>query len=149
MPQLLHVVVAATLACVPVFASGYCFSLYDAQNQLVRQTSEPLVNMSRPIAQQVEVLFPGHFLIVGSNSDCPEVGRSRAAAPYDGTQREPTEIPIFQAAQRRELASGTSGTPGAQSQAGQGIGGVGGRPGASPTKPSAPSSTSNSGSYKR
>jgi hypothetical protein len=111
-------VVAGVSVSLPALASGYCFSLFDAKNKLVRQTSEPLVDMSRPIAPQVDALFPGHFLIVAPGSNCTEIDESGRGqiTPYDGAQREPSDSPILLSAQREELrvrnsASSSLGEP--------------------------------------
>ena len=125
MLKALLLAVAGLSVSLPVFASGYCFSLFDAKNRLVRQTFEPLVDMSRPIAPQVDTLFPGHYLVVVSGSNCTEIDElsSGQVAPYDGAQRDPSDSPILLSARRQELkvknsASSSLGEPTSAGQAG-------------------------------
>ena len=151
MPQSLHVLLAASLAIPSAHSLASCFSLYDAKNQLVRQTSEPLVDLSRPIGQQVEARFPGHFLVVQPTSDCPEIGRqgSRTVAPYDGADRDPNDVPLFEAAKRVTPSGGTSGSP--TSQSGQLGGATGSRSRSTASSPTTSATTGSStpAGYKR
>jgi len=125
MLKALLLAIAGVSTGLPACASGYCYSLFDAKNKLVRQTLEPLVDMSQPIASQVATLFPGHFLVVTPGaSNCTEVveqGRGQVQ-PYDGAQRNPSESPIFQSARYRELKArnGAGGGLSEPTTAGQG-----------------------------
>jgi hypothetical protein len=144
--------IAGVTTGLPAFASGYCFSLFDAKNKLVRQTVEPLVDMSQPITQQVATLFPGHFLVLTPASNCPEVDELTRAqdASSTGARRDPTESPIFRYAQQQELKAKITASKGLSepTAAGQGGSGMSG-----PRTYSAPvsssSSSSRSSSYGR
>lgn len=52
-------------------APGYCYTVVDAHNQIVVQGPDAPVDLSRPVAPQVERQYPGGHLIVTQDvSDC-------------------------------------------------------------------------------
>jgi hypothetical protein len=54
-------------------AAAQCYTLYSPSNKVVYQSTEPLVDLSRPVSAQVEALHPGHHLVISDGNHCPEV----------------------------------------------------------------------------
>ncbi len=91
---------SAALAVLTLFtplASAACYQLFDQKNKLVLQSSSAPVDTSKSLRDEVDRLFPGHFLIVGADGPCPEVdelSRSQNAVklPAESLNRGPIQI---------------------------------------------------------
>ena len=94
-------------------ASGQCYSLFDLKNRLVYQSTEPLVDLSEPISDQIALTYPGHHLVIAPLSHCPEIDERAstlaAAKPMDGTRRSTYDSPLFRLADETVSADSSSG----------------------------------------
>lgn len=73
---------ASICAAVPAHAVE-CFSIYDARNALVYQTSTSPIDLSRSIGDQMARRFPSSYLVIADASPCVAVGRA-AMDPTSG-----------------------------------------------------------------
>lgn len=71
---------AALVLAIPTQARADCFSLYDAKNKLVYRSPMAPVDTSRPLSEETQRLYPGHFLIVEQGEQCVQEGALPASA---------------------------------------------------------------------
>lgn len=64
----------------PAFAIE-CFSIYDAKNVLVYQSSTTPIDLSRSISDQMARRFPARYLVISDLGSCPETGVATAGTP--------------------------------------------------------------------
>ncbi len=57
-----------------------CFSIYDARNTLVYQTSTAPIDLSRPIEDQMARRFPARYLVISDATPCGQGDASAATA---------------------------------------------------------------------
>lgn len=69
------------LAAGPALA---CYTVYDSNNRVLFRSSEPPVDMSRPLHETVPQRFPGGQLVFDTQTRCEEVSIGRWA-PVSGT----------------------------------------------------------------
>ncbi len=86
-----------TLACLafPTLASATCYQLFDKKNRLVLQSSTAPVDTSRSLRDEVDRLYPGHFLIMSAQAPCVEIdelSRQVTALPTTPLDRGPIRI---------------------------------------------------------
>ena len=81
-PALHHALLLATLcaATSPAFAIE-CFSMFDAKNALVYQSSSTPIDLSHSISEQMTRRFPARHLIISDLGSCPETGVAAAGTP--------------------------------------------------------------------
>ena len=74
-PALHHALLLATLcaATSPAFAIE-CFSMFDAKNALVYQSSSTPIDLSHSISEQMTRRFPARHLVISDLGSCPETG---------------------------------------------------------------------------
>jgi hypothetical protein len=64
----------ATLLALPGIAAANCYSMYDAQNRLVFQSTVAPIDLSTRISDTMRSRFPGVYLImIPDDSDCREL----------------------------------------------------------------------------
>ena len=68
----------------PAFAVE-CFSMYDAKNALVYQSTSVPIDLSRSVSEQMARRFPGRHLVISDSGACPEAGVASAATPTQAT----------------------------------------------------------------
>lgn len=74
----------ATLLCLLGLATTQayaCYTVYGRGNQVLYSSSEPPVDMSRPLHETVPALFPGGHLVFGSETDCLSVAARAFSQP--------------------------------------------------------------------
>lgn len=77
MPRIAFVLrVASTLslAAASPASAVECFSMYDAKNALVYQSSTSPINLGRPISEQMTRRFPARHLVISDIGACPVTG---------------------------------------------------------------------------
>ncbi len=67
---------SATLVfLLPASSFGYCFSVYTPRNELIYQSTETPVDLSRPISVELRARYPNHHLVfIPDQSRCASVG---------------------------------------------------------------------------
>ncbi len=67
---------SATLVfLLPASSFGYCFSVYTPRNELIYQSTETPVDLSRPISVELRARYPNHHLVFRPDqSRCASVG---------------------------------------------------------------------------
>lgn len=92
-------------------ASAACFTVFDAADRVVYQSTTPPVDISLPISQALAAVYPRrHHLVMADDSYCPGIGESAAlvAAPSSGARAVAGGSPAlaladgFQGRHRRE-----------------------------------------------
>lgn len=93
-------------------AHAQCYSLFDGNNKLVYQSTEPLVDLSKPISDQIALAYPGHHLVIAPLSLCPEIDERAstlaAAKRIDGTRGSIYDSPRFRLADETGYADSSS-----------------------------------------
>lgn len=85
------------LAALPTAAAANCYSVYDAQNRLVFQSTVTPIDLSGRISQTMRQSFPGTFLIMlPDDADCREMRTgavvTRFTPSVPSAARPPNEI---------------------------------------------------------
>jgi hypothetical protein len=83
MPRIAFVpAVALTLSLTasPAFAIE-CFSMYDAKNTLVYQSSTTPIDLSRSISGPMTRRFPGRYLVISDLGSCPATASVESNTP--------------------------------------------------------------------
>jgi|GEM_PF-6211900 len=100
-----------------------CFSMFDASNTLVYQSTTTPINLSGSISVQMARLFPSRYLVISDVGTCVEAGAgsagtvATAASTADGgalfgadaTSRAPVAVARDDAPQVRRTNRATSG----------------------------------------
>lgn len=85
------------VAFAPFAVHAHCFTLYDAKNTVVYQSSQSPLDLSRSISEQLTARFPNTFFVMSAEGDCVEINNTnsttRAALP--GIQRIPYATPLL------------------------------------------------------
>jgi hypothetical protein len=87
----------AALAALPTASAANCYSVYDAQNRLVFQSTVTPIDLSGRISETMRQTFPGTFLIMlPDDADCREVRSgavvTRFTPSVPSAARPPNEI---------------------------------------------------------
>ena len=101
---------------VPSLASAACYQLFDQKDKLVLQSSTAPVDTSKPLSEEVNRMFPGHYLIVGGAGPCPEVDelhreQNIVRLPAESLNRGPIQIASESSPTVTRTLSGSASRP--------------------------------------
>lgn len=65
---------AAMVVATPARAAE-CFSMFDARNVLVSQSTDAPIDLSHSISNEMAAHFPARYLVIADTGGCPEVDR--------------------------------------------------------------------------
>ena len=60
------------IALGPSTASAACYSMYDARNALVYQSSTSPIDLSRTVSEQMSARFPSRALVISTTTSCAD-----------------------------------------------------------------------------
>lgn len=77
-------------------AGGHCFTIYDANNSITRQSPNSPIDLSNTITSQMNVRYPGQYLVWQTNADgCQELdGLAQKVAKSKNSEPIPFNIGI-------------------------------------------------------
>ena len=79
-PCLAVSILVATTFAAPAHAAR-CFSMYDAKNRLVMQSSNTPIDLSRSVEDQMRARFPSRYLVISDNGPCPDLADVAITTP--------------------------------------------------------------------
>src|SRR5690349_15646353 len=77
------------LASLPAFA---CYTVYDSSNRVVYQSTQPPVDMSRPLHETLPARFPGGSMVFDDSRECSVIN---SVALGNGGQSVRTSSPLL------------------------------------------------------
>ena len=105
---------AVALALPGVAGAANCYSIYDAKNQLVLQSTVPPVDLSGSISQAMRTSHPGGFLIiVPDDGDCREYRTGPTVSPrFENGKAPESREQVLEAPLLRGAATAATGDSG-------------------------------------
>jgi hypothetical protein len=112
MKMLRQVVLMVSLIGATSSSLAYCYSIFDSKNNLVHQSVEAPIDMSKPVSEGMAAAYPGHHLVVTETSYCPYINSlaGASAVPMQSGTTLSESSPLFRKAHAAALTGGEAYT---------------------------------------